>query len=70
MHYLEIHYFLADDTIEIKEKMPPNSGTEAGPMFLKRMRIPRVSIVLKYIITFTTINKIELVLFCSVSFLL
>ncbi|XP_059052304.1 EF-hand domain-containing family member C2-like isoform X2 [Achroia grisella] len=41
MHNLEIHYFLADDTIEIKEVFPPNSGTEAGPMFLKRMRLPR-----------------------------
>lgn len=41
MHYMEIHYFLADDTIEIKESMPPNSGMEAGPMFLKRMRLPR-----------------------------
>ncbi|CAG9786774.1 unnamed protein product [Diatraea saccharalis] len=29
MHFLEIHYFLADDTIEIKETMPPNSGMEA-----------------------------------------
>ncbi|RVE45367.1 hypothetical protein evm_009996 [Chilo suppressalis] len=41
IHFLEIHYFLADDTIEIKETMPPNSGVEAGPMFLKRMRLPR-----------------------------
>ncbi|XP_068633577.1 EF-hand domain-containing family member C2-like [Battus philenor] len=41
IHHLEIHYFLADDTIEIKEKLPPNSGVEAGPMFLKRMRLPR-----------------------------
>ncbi|XP_063536480.1 EF-hand domain-containing family member C2-like [Cydia strobilella] len=40
-HTLEIHYFLADDTIEIKETLPPNSGMEAGPMFLKRMRLPR-----------------------------
>lgn len=44
MHFLELHYFLANDTIEIKEVMPPNSGVEAAPMFLKRMRIPRVSI--------------------------
>lgn len=44
MHYLEIHYFLADDTIEIKEVMPHNSGTESGPMFLKRMRLPRVNL--------------------------
>ncbi|XP_034832363.1 EF-hand domain-containing family member C2-like [Maniola hyperantus] len=41
IHLLEIHYFLADDTIEIKEVLPPNSGMEAGPMFLKRMKIPR-----------------------------
>ncbi|XP_050679818.1 EF-hand domain-containing family member C2-like isoform X1 [Leptidea sinapis] len=41
IHLLEIHYFLADDTIEIKEELPPNSGIEAGPMFLKRMRLPR-----------------------------
>ncbi|XP_060803247.1 EF-hand domain-containing family member C2 [Amyelois transitella] len=41
LHHLEIHYFLADDTIEIKEVMPANSGMEAGPMFLKRMRLPK-----------------------------
>ncbi|KPI95568.1 PREDICTED: EF-hand domain-containing family member C2-like [Papilio xuthus] len=41
VHNLEIHYFLADDTMEIKEKLPPNSGVEAAPMFLKRMRLPR-----------------------------
>ncbi|VVC91216.1 unnamed protein product, partial [Leptidea sinapis] len=41
IHLLEIHYFLADDTIEIKEELPPNSGIEAGPIFLKRMRLPR-----------------------------
>ncbi|XP_045498047.1 EF-hand domain-containing family member C2-like [Colias croceus] len=41
IHLLEIHYFLADDTMEIKEVLPPNSGMEAGPMFLKRMRLPR-----------------------------
>ena len=43
LHHLEIHYFLADDTIEIKETSGGNSGREAGPMFLKRMRLPRVS---------------------------
>ncbi|CAH0691886.1 unnamed protein product [Spodoptera exigua] len=41
LHNLEIHYFLADDTIEIKETVAPNSGTETSPMFLKRMRLPR-----------------------------
>ncbi|XP_049873466.1 EF-hand domain-containing family member C2-like [Pectinophora gossypiella] len=41
IHQMEIHYYLADDTIEIKEILPPNSGMEAGPMFMKRMRLPR-----------------------------
>ncbi|XP_030030650.1 EF-hand domain-containing family member C2 isoform X2 [Manduca sexta] len=41
IHNLEIHYFLGDDTIEIKETMSANSGVEAAPMFLKRMRLPR-----------------------------
>lgn len=44
IHNLEIHYFLGDDTMEIKEAMPANSGVEAAPMFLKRMRLPRVSL--------------------------
>ncbi|KAG7308595.1 hypothetical protein JYU34_005814 [Plutella xylostella] len=41
IHHLEIHYFLSDDTIEIKEIFPHNSGSENGPMFMKRMRLPR-----------------------------
>lgn len=41
MHKLEIHYFLADDTIEIKELLPKNSGNESSSMFLKKMRLPR-----------------------------
>ncbi|XP_013145374.1 PREDICTED: EF-hand domain-containing family member C2-like isoform X1 [Papilio polytes] len=41
IHHLEIHYYLADDTIEILEQLPPNSGVESGPMFLKRMLLPR-----------------------------
>ncbi|KPI95569.1 EF-hand domain-containing family member C2 [Papilio xuthus] len=41
IHHLEIHYYLADDTIEILEQLPPNSGVESGPMFLKRMHLPR-----------------------------
>lgn len=43
LHNMEIHYFLGDDTIEVKETMPANSGMEAAPMFLRKMRLPRVS---------------------------
>ena len=34
--HLVLHYFLADDTIEIREIIPPNAGRDAVPMFLKR----------------------------------
>ncbi|KAG7202805.1 hypothetical protein KM043_009964 [Ampulex compressa] len=42
IHDLEIHYFLADQTLEIKENLPPNSGRNSGCMFVKRMRIPKL----------------------------
>ncbi|KAJ2949147.1 hypothetical protein O0L34_g6087 [Tuta absoluta] len=41
LHFMEIHYYLSDDTIEIKEIIPPGQGMESGPMFLKRSRLPR-----------------------------
>ncbi|CAB3220752.1 unnamed protein product [Arctia plantaginis] len=41
MHNLEIHYFLADDTMEIKEVVSKNSGKEGGTMLVKKMRLPR-----------------------------
>lgn len=36
-----LHYFLADDTIEIREVIPANSGRDAAPMFLRRGRLPK-----------------------------
>ncbi|XP_076099003.1 EF-hand domain-containing family member C2-like isoform X1 [Mytilus galloprovincialis] len=36
-----LHYFLADDTIEIREVISPNSGRDAAPMFLKRGKLPK-----------------------------
>lgn len=39
---LVVHYYLADDTMEIKETYPLNSGrTEGSGVFLKRMRLPK-----------------------------
>eukprot|EP01135_Chromosphaera_perkinsii_P012113 Nk52_evm51s2579 gene=Nk52_evmTU51s2579 len=35
-----LHYFLADDTIEIREIIPHNSGRDCAPTFLKRDRLP------------------------------
>lgn len=40
---LEICYYLADDTIDIKENFPRNSGREGPSLFLKRGKLPRVS---------------------------
>lgn len=40
---LEICYYLSDDTIDIKEQFPRNSGREGPTTFLKRQKLPRVS---------------------------
>lgn len=39
---LVLYYFLADDTIEVKEVFPTNSGRDAPPKFLARCKIPKV----------------------------
>ncbi|XP_064353414.1 EF-hand domain-containing family member C2 isoform X5 [Dromaius novaehollandiae] len=38
---LVLHYYLSDDTIEIKEMVPVNSGWDAVPLFLKRNKLPK-----------------------------
>lgn len=38
-----IHYFLADDTIEMREVITPNAGRDAVPVFLKRAKLPKYS---------------------------
>ena len=35
-----IHYFLADDTIEIREVHHPNDGRDAFPKVLRRQKLP------------------------------
>ncbi|XP_067013861.2 EF-hand domain-containing family member C2 [Anabrus simplex] len=42
LHHLELHYFLSDDTIEIHEHIPDNSGREGGAVFCRRARLPKV----------------------------
>lgn len=39
---LEVCYYLSDDTIDIKEIFPRNSGREGPSTFLKRSKLPRV----------------------------
>lgn len=38
---LDVCYYLADDTIDIKEKFPRNSGREGPSTFLKRGKLPK-----------------------------
>ncbi|XP_061917651.1 EF-hand domain-containing family member C2 isoform X1 [Entelurus aequoreus] len=38
---LVLHYFLADDTIEIREVIPPNSGRVSVSKFLRRSKLPK-----------------------------
>lgn len=35
-----IHYFLADDTIEVREVHHPNDGRDSFPLYLRRQRVP------------------------------
>lgn len=37
--HMVLHYFLADDTVEVLEKIPENSGRDAIPVFLRRARL-------------------------------
>lgn len=37
----KLHYFLADDTIEVLEVFPPNSGRDTCPTFLSRQKLPK-----------------------------
>jgi len=39
---LLLHYYLADDTIEILEVVSPNSGRDTAPKFLRRGKLPKV----------------------------
>ncbi|XP_017782894.1 PREDICTED: EF-hand domain-containing family member C2-like [Nicrophorus vespilloides] len=41
-HDLEIYYYLADDTIEIKDIIPPNGGRDTGSLLMKRSKLPKV----------------------------
>ncbi|XP_028991577.1 EF-hand domain-containing family member C2 [Betta splendens] len=44
---LVLHYFLADDTIEIREVVSPNSGRDTVPKFLRRSKLPKHSTRMK-----------------------
>lgn len=41
VHHMVLHYFLADDTVEVRELYKPNAGRDAVPVFLHRGKLPR-----------------------------
>lgn len=43
-----LNYFLSDGTMEVKEIRVPNSGIDAFPMLLKRMKVPKEPILVHY----------------------
>ena len=42
-----LHYYLADDTVEIRENLASNAGRDAAPIFLRRCRLPKTIQALK-----------------------
>lgn len=36
-----IHYYLADDTVEIQEVYKKNEGRDPFPLLLRKMKLPR-----------------------------
>ncbi|KAI9000015.1 hypothetical protein BC832DRAFT_563307 [Gaertneriomyces semiglobifer] len=41
LRHLIIHYYLSDDTVEIREAIPPNSGRDSNTLFLRRQKLPK-----------------------------
>ncbi|KAJ3415872.1 EF-hand domain-containing member C2 [Chytridiales sp. JEL 0842] len=41
VRHMVLHYYLSDDTIEIRESIPANSGRESNTLFLRRCRLPK-----------------------------
>ncbi|KAJ3076360.1 EF-hand domain-containing member C2 [Podochytrium sp. JEL0797] len=39
--HMVVHYYLSDDTVEIRESIPANSGRERNTLFLRRSRLPK-----------------------------
>lgn len=48
INYYTMNFFLADDTIEIKESAKPNSGKDPFPLLLNRRKMPKKPIMSHY----------------------
>ncbi|KAI8618765.1 hypothetical protein BC830DRAFT_1165937 [Chytriomyces sp. MP71] len=41
VRHMVVHYYLSDDTVDIHERIPANSGRPSNSMFLRRCRLPK-----------------------------
>lgn len=48
VNYFTINYFLADDSVEVKETRTQNSGRDPFPLLLRRQKLPKVPIHTHY----------------------
>lgn len=48
VNYYTLNFFLADDTIEVKELRKPNSGKDPFPLLLNRQKMPKIPIMSHY----------------------
>ena len=48
VNHFVVNYFLADDTVEIKEKIIQNNGKDPFPLLLRRGKLPKVPIHTHY----------------------
>eukprot|EP01112_Ceratiomyxa_fruticulosa_P012055 TRINITY_DN331_c0_g1_i2.p1 TRINITY_DN331_c0_g1~~TRINITY_DN331_c0_g1_i2.p1 ORF type:complete len:632 (+),score=147.75 TRINITY_DN331_c0_g1_i2:262-2157(+) len=57
-------YFLSDDTIQVIEQIPPNSGRDPAPVFIKRQPVPDYFPAIESLLissTFTMFNRTFLI---------
>ena len=47
VHNMILHYYLADDTIEVREVFRPNDGRDANSVFLHRGKLHRMTVPLQ-----------------------
>ena len=43
-----LNFFLADDTVEVKEENKANSGKDPFPLLLRRSKLPKVPLMTHY----------------------
>ncbi|KAI8918462.1 hypothetical protein DFJ77DRAFT_455630 [Powellomyces hirtus] len=41
LRHMVVHYYLSDDTIEIREHIPANAGRDSNTLFLRRSKLPK-----------------------------